>query len=606
MKLSIKDRITVISLGSALLALLMLGLAWNSLQRLRLGGPLARDLQTLNDLNADIAPPPLFFVEAGMHLHQAAVSSDPAHRQHSWEEVGKHRKEFEEASAHWDTLLASDPALQKELRTATAPIKGMLDQFETGFKPAMEKGDQPAMLAFLDKVYFPAHLRHDSLTATLVEHIRQHIEEKNALAQRETHLRLGGLTAFFLLFGAVSVWLILYLRRQLHQAVINQRLVENAPVNILMANTDLEITFANGRSIATLKGIEYAMPCKASEVLGKNIDIFHRNPGRIRQMLTDPKNLPHTATIQVGNDWMSQTVVAVYDEAGKYIGPMVFWDIVTERRLLEEKSAKLQAEINGKVEHLHQASKELDGISSQISQGTRDSAMRTESSNQAFQQINGTFQMVASAAEEMSSSVSEIARHVAEASQVAGQASDTTRAVNAKIQDLGRSSQEISKAIAVITTIAGQTNLLALNATIEAARAGEAGKGFVVVAGEVKELARQTAAASEEIVRMVSAIQTDVQGAVTSIGTVTEVVHHIKALQDSIAAAVEQQNATAGEIAHSVASAAQESLVVTSSLHELQGIAQDSAMSAMQARSSAAELSGLADSLRESMNEFRS
>ncbi|MEN9353909.1 MAG: putative methyl-accepting chemotaxis protein [Fibrobacterota bacterium] len=606
MKLSIKDRITLVTMGSALLTSIILILAWQTLQTLRIGGPLSQEIQRVNNLNADIAPPPLFFIEAGMHMHQVAVATSDEHRMEIWQEVRKHTEEFKTALAHWDSLLAKEPELHAGLMEATRPITGILNQIDTGFAPAVKGNDRARMLDFLEHTYDPAHEVHDSLTGVIITKIRASIDAKDQQAQDAIRNRLVLLLACFCAFLGATIWLILYLRRQLHQAVINQRLVENAPVNILMANTNLEITFANARSVETLKGIEYAIPCKASEVLGKNIDIFHKNPGRIRQMLADPKNLPHTATIQIGNDWMSQTVVAVYDEAGKYIGPMLFWEIVTDKIVAKEKTEKLQKEIRTKVGQLNHASGELDEISSQISEGTRKSASRTEESSQAFVQINETFQMVASAAEEMSTSVSEIARHVSEASRVANDADQTTRVVNGKIQDLGRSSQDISKAIAAISAIAGQTNLLALNATIEAARAGEAGKGFAVVAMEVKELAKQTSQASDDIIRMITAIQGDVNASVQSIGMVSEVVQRIKGLQDSIAAAVEQQNATAAEIARSVASAAQESEIVTSSLQTLQGIAQESAMAASQARSSAAELSGLADSLKQSMQEFKS
>jgi hypothetical protein len=573
---------------------------------LRIGGPLSQEIQRINNLNADIAPPPLFFIEAGMHMHQAAVTADPEHRKAIWKEVLKHEEEFKGAIAHWDSLLGQSPELRADLTRATQPIVSILNQIDTEFSPAMEKNDQAKMLEFLERTYDPAHEVHDSLTGLLMTKIKTSIQAKDQEAQDTIQSRLILLLAGLCVFLGATTWLILYLRRQLHQAVINQRLVENAPVNILMANTNLEITFANARSIETLKGIEYVMPCKATEIVGQNIDIFHKNPGRIRQMLVDPKNLPHTATIQVGNDWMSQSVVAVYDEAGKYIGPMLFWEIVTDRILAKEKADKLQKEIRTKVGQLNHASGELNEISSQISSGTRTSASRTEESSQAFIQINETFQMVASAAEEMSSSVSEIARHVAEASMVANDADQTTTLVNEKIQDLGHSSQEISKAITAISAIAGQTNLLALNATIEAARAGEAGKGFAVVAMEVKELAKQTSQASADIIGMITAIQGDVSASVQSIGKVSEVVQRIKALQDSIAAAVEEQNATAAEIARSVANAARESEIVTSSLQTLQGIAQESAMSASQARASATELSGLADSLKQSMQEFKS
>ena len=121
------------------------------------------------------------------------------------------------------------------------------------------------------------------------------------------------------------------LRRELLKSVVHERLATNAPVNIMMTDLDLNVTYANRRSIDTLKTIEYAMPCKAEDIVGKCIDMFHKNPGRIRKILADPANLPHKSTIQIGNDWMAQTVVAVRDGKGKYIGPMLTWELVTGR-----------------------------------------------------------------------------------------------------------------------------------------------------------------------------------------------------------------------------------------------------------------------------------
>ncbi len=187
----------------------------------------------------------------------------------------------------------------------------------------------------------------------------------------------------------------------------------------------------------------------------------------------------------------------------------------------------------------------------------------------ASEQMTASVNSVATAIEEMTASLNEVSKSTSQSSQVAGKASETADATVETVNELGRSAQEIGKVVDIITGIAAQTNLLALNATIEAASAGEAGKGFAVVANEVKELAKQTASATEDIRTQVEEMQENTQHAVDAIGQITAVINEVNTISGTIAAAVEEQTATTNEIARNVGEAARGATEVSQNVQEV-------------------------------------
>ena len=253
---------------------------------------------------------------------------------------------------------------------------------------------------------------------------------------------------------------------------------------------------------------------------------------------------------------------------------------------------------------LASSAEELSATSTQMGASAEETSAQAHAVSSAAEQVSANVNTVAASAEEMSASIHEIAASAHEAAAVAGQAVETASATNETVRQLGDSSAEIGLVIKVITAIAEQTNLLALNATIEAARAGEAGKGFAVVANEVKELAKETSAATEEIGQKIEAIQGDARAAMTAIDAITEVIGRINDIQGTIASAVEQQTATTNEITRHVTEAAGGAGEIAANVTGVAQAAQDTSSGASSVQASAQDLARLAEELNLTVSRF--
>jgi methyl-accepting chemotaxis protein len=261
--------------------------------------------------------------------------------------------------------------------------------------------------------------------------------------------------------------------------------------------------------------------------------------------------------------------------------------------------------IGRNTQQLAGSAEELTAVSQQMAGNAEATSTQANVVSAASEQVSKNVQTVATGAEEMSASIKEIAKNATEAARVANNAVQVAEKTNATVGRLGDSSAEIGQVIKVINSIAEQTNLLALNATIEAARAGEAGKGFAVVANEVKELAKQTGKATEDISRKIQSIQGSTQEAVEAIGSIGKVINQINDISNTIASAVEEQSVTTNEISRNVAEAARGASDITRSVAGVVDAASSTSSGAGNTQTAAEELSRMAAELQSVVGQFK-
>jgi methyl-accepting chemotaxis protein len=488
--------------------------------------------------------------------------------------------------------------------------------------------------------------------------------------------------------------------RQRAEVTRIRQLIENAPINIMYADRELNLQYMNPAATSAFRTLERHLPVRTDEMAGKPIALLLSLPAQQQDSLADPRNLPHHAQLPLGPETLDFMACAIRDEHGEHIGTMVTWELITARleaerkvkdaqatelRTAEDRRKNEQAEaerrqreagqreseqrsraeeeraraaelrekvdeilavvdaagqgdltrqlsvrgedaigrlgegltgffrnLRGSVANIARTAEMVAATSTQVNAtGQRLGGAAAETAAQAgvvstaADEVSRNVQTVASGTEEMSASIREIAKNAAEAARVALQAVKVAERTNGTVGKLGESSAEIGKVIKVITSIAQQTNLLALNATIEAARAGEAGKGFAVVANEVKELAKETARATEEIGRKIEAIQGDTGDAVSAIREISEIIAQISGIQTTIAGAVEEQTATTNEMSRNVSEAARGAQEIA---HNIQGVAtaaQSTTEGASQSQASAGELARAAQELQTLVSQFR-
>ena len=286
-------------------------------------------------------------------------------------------------------------------------------------------------------------------------------------------------------------------------------------------------------------------------------------------------------------------------------------EVERERLAREERARKVEGltiafneRMRASIDRLHEAATGLERTSATMSEVAERSESQTGAVAGAAQDSSESVDSVAAATEEMNMSIAEIARRIEEADGIVKRAADQTVHAENLVASLEQTAHKIGEVVQMITDVANQTNLLALNATIEAARAGEAGKGFAVVAGEVKNLANQTARATDEIAGQIGAVQDATRTTAQEIGGISEIMASVTAITASVAAAVEQQQATTAEIARSVTSAASSAQEVSRNIAGLTAGARETGDASRSVQQAAKALSQQSDAMKDEVERF--
>ncbi|MCR4379222.1 MAG: methyl-accepting chemotaxis protein [Rhodospirillales bacterium] len=353
--------------------------------------------------------------------------------------------------------------------------------------------------------------------------------------------------------------------------------------------------------------------------LGAAIYLFTVIKGSIEGLLNDIDQIQ-------SRDWTSKAALSTdrTDEFGtvaRALSQTKGMLADAERREQEQKEAEVrmgeerrkdrmrmadqfETSVGSVVETVSAAADEMQTTAQSVSSTAEQTSRQATAVAAAAEQASANVQTVASAAEELSSSISEISRQVSQSTRVASEAVAEVQGANEKVQGLAAAAQKIGEVVALITDIADQTNLLALNATIEAARAGDAGKGFAVVASEVKNLANQTARATEEISAQIGGIQGATEDAVSAIRSIGGIINQINEITSTIAAAVEEQGAATQEIARNVEQASQGTTEVSSNISQVTQAASETGSSATQILDAATEMARQSGKLENEVQKF--
>ncbi|MDX8387443.1 MAG: methyl-accepting chemotaxis protein [Ghiorsea sp.] len=552
----------------------------------------------------------------------------------------KYLGKFQKEVTHFEKLLQSSNLNNKVKRNVKAEMAQYLNNFEVYGTKMLE---MLVVSKELETIY------HNELEASLValdndfsEHIDGVREERSQLLHNQAFEFWGVALLVLLSIGGLIIWIsrgivvplakvveamdvlekgevrmvsdktggevgeliesLGIFQAQSAEANMLREVVESTPQATMIANKDsLVITYMNPAAFTLFRGIESALPCKVEQLVGQCIDIFHKNPAHQRGILSNESDYPMSAAFMLAGRRIEFSAYALKNSMGVWDSVMVSWNDETEQ---VELATAFEENIGGMVGELITAAAEMQTSSEELSTVAEQSLVQVTHVSTSAEDANQNVSQVAAAAEELSVSIAEISKQVRGAVDISEQAVIEANATNETVGNLSQVSEEIGQVVRVITDIAEQTNLLALNASIEAARAGEAGRGFAVVAGEVKELANQTAKATEQIASQISSIQQESGDAAAAIEKIGKTIQEMNNINEAIAMAAEEQNLATREIAQSVQLASDATVSVSGVIGEVRSAAENTGKSALTVRTTSDLIHEKGEALSRGVTDF--
>jgi methyl-accepting chemotaxis protein len=526
----------------------------STFESVRVGGKAYQEIIETKDLVADIMPPPLYVVEAYASALGAQLATTPQERIALIEQLRQNERDFATRRAHWANHLPDGEMKRLVVEESDRSVAEFFRLIDRELVPALEKGDSVGAAAVIGRVT-AAYNAHRATVAQIIG-----LASKAATAQEDSVKELvSSRSRLQWTIAAVLMAAILGISWFVRRRALGQQ--------------EKEVQAA--AEIAAFREREAAQARDLQEKVEKMLEVVN---AAAKGDLT--REVKVTGTDAIG--MMGQALSTFLHELRASMGSIV-----------------------GNAQTLTLASEELSAVSQQMTSAADSTTAQANSVSAASEQVSANVHTVAAGTEEMSASIREIARNVSEASRVAREAVGIAANTNATMGKLGQSSSEIGNVIKVITSIAQQTNLLALNATIEAARGGEAGKGFAVVANEVKELAKETARATEDISQRIEAIQEDTRSALGAIDRIGAIIGQINDIQTSVAGAIEEQTATTNEMSRNVAEGAKGTNEISRGITGVAQAAQNASQGAAKSQQAAQTLADMASQMERLVRKYR-